>query len=203
AGTAGIAVENVRIAALTTDAAKTARALIAPEVGPLAQVRLADDDRARIAQPLRDRRILARWLAHQCQRARSGLLAIAGVDVVFQQNRNAVQRTALPLMPTLFVELPRDAARVGIELDDRIQVESPVDQLNPAQIDVEQLLRAQLPARHQRLHLPDARERDVVMTQAERGNVLSGCIAGLRTSARQRREGRSPRSPCARLQKGA
>ena len=112
---ARIAIEYVRIAALAADAAPAARALEAAEVRPLAQVRLADDHRACVAQPLRDRRILERRRADQRQRARSRLLSIAGVDVVLQQDRDAVQRAARPVAP-LLIELQRcDAHRDSAE----------------------------------------------------------------------------------------
>ena len=77
-----------------------------------------------------------------------------------------------------------DAARIGIQLDDRAQVETLVDQVNPAQIDVEQFLRAQTSRRHQRLQLGDALAGDVAMIAAERGHVLSGGIPGLCSSRR-------------------
>src|SRR4030095_14748250 len=102
------AIENVRITTLPADTAETAGALEAAEVRPFAEIRFADDHCARVARPLRDSRILERRRAGERERARSRLLSIAGVDVVFQQNRNAVQRPARSMTPPLLIELRRD-----------------------------------------------------------------------------------------------
>ena len=80
------------------------------------------------------------------------------------------------------------------------QIEPFVDQLDPAQIDVEQLLRAQATRRHERLQLRDARVREVIMIAAERREVLGGCIVGLCVGG-ERCESRSPGSQRAGLQK--
>ena len=44
--------------------------------------------------------------------------AVAGVDVVFDQDRNAVQRAA----PAALVELSCDGQGIGIELDDGVDL---------------------------------------------------------------------------------
>jgi hypothetical protein len=182
-------------------AAPAAGALEAAEVGPLAQIRFADDHRACSAQPLRDRRILERRRADQRERASSRLLSIAGVDVVLQQDRNAVQRATRPVAAPLLIELRSDAPRIGIQLNDRAQIEPLVDELDSAQVDFEQLLRAQPVRRHERLQPRDARVGDVVAIAAEHTKVLRGCIVGLCIGG-ERCERCAPGGQCAGLQKG-
>ena len=109
-----------------------------------------------------------------------------------------MQRTARPVTLALVVELLSDAPRIGIQLDDRVQIESLVDQLDPTQIDFEQLLRAQATRCHERLQLRDARAGDVTMIAAERAEVLRGCVAGL-CVRRQRCQGSAARSQRAGL----
>src|SRR6185503_237424 len=202
AGTARITIENVRIAALTAHSAPAARALETAEVRPLAEIRFADDHCARIAQSLRDSSVLERGRADECERTGGRLLSIAGVDVVLEQNRNAVQRPARSAASSLLIELSSDVPRIRIQLNDRAQIEPLVDQLDSAQINFEQLLRAELMRRHERLQLPDALLGDLVAITAEHVKVLRSCIVGLCVGG-ERCESRSPGSQRAGLQKGA
>src|SRR5439155_6052808 len=55
-----VAIEDVRHVRLATDAAPAARVWAGPEVGPLGQVGLADDDRAGGLRLLRDERVAGR-----------------------------------------------------------------------------------------------------------------------------------------------
>ena len=89
--------------------------------GPFAEVRLAQDDRAGIAQPAGDEGIAGRGLSHHGQRSRRGLHPVAGVDVVLEEQRDAVQRTARLAARALRIELLGDGQRIGIELDDGVE----------------------------------------------------------------------------------
>jgi hypothetical protein len=75
--------------------------------------------------PFRDSRILRCRCARQRERASSRLLSIAGVDVVFQQNRDAVQWPARSMLLAFLIELSGNAARIRIQLNDRVQIEPP------------------------------------------------------------------------------
>ena len=58
-GAAGVAVEHVRVAGLAADGAPARRRVVRPEIGPLAEVGLAQDHGAGRPQPRRQRRIAA------------------------------------------------------------------------------------------------------------------------------------------------
>ena len=100
-GTAGIAIEDIRVAALSAHAAPPARAAESAEIGPLAEVCLAEDHRASPPQARRDRRVLQRGAPRKCERACARTLAVRGVDVVLEQDRDAVQRSARALAMAL------------------------------------------------------------------------------------------------------
>ena len=111
AGAAGVAVEHVGVAGLAAPAAPAAGRVEAAEVGPLAEVGLAEDDGAGGAQARGDGGVLVRRVADQRQRAGGGRHAVGGVDVVLEQDRDAVQRPAHVAVAALAVELPGDAPR--------------------------------------------------------------------------------------------
>src|SRR5207237_5674878 len=71
-----------------------ARWLGGPEVGRLAQIRLAEDDDARGAETADDERVLWRRRPLEGQRPGGRHHPIAGRDVVLDEHRDAVQRTA-------------------------------------------------------------------------------------------------------------
>ena len=91
-----VAIERVRILRLPAAAAPAAGRVRRAEVRPLAQVRLAEDDRARLAQARDDERVLRRLDAGERERAGGRHHAIGGGDVVLDQDRDAVQRPARP-----------------------------------------------------------------------------------------------------------
>src|SRR5947209_14525329 len=64
------------------------------EVGPLAQIRLAEDTSARVPQLLRDEGVLRGPRADERERAGGRLHAVGGGDVVFDEDGDAVQRPA-------------------------------------------------------------------------------------------------------------
>ena len=107
------------------------------EVGPLAQVGLAEDDRAGRAQSRHHERVLRRHRSLERQRPGGGHHAIAGVDVVLDDDRDTVQRTARTARPSFVVQRVGDGQRVRVDLDDRSQRRSlPIDLLDPAQIEL-------------------------------------------------------------------
>ena len=111
---------RLRIARLAAASAPAARGMAGPEVGPLAQIGLAENHRSRLAQSLGDEGIARRDGAGESERAGGGHHAIGGIDVVLDENGNAVQRAARPFVAPLFVERIGDRQRVGIELDDGV-----------------------------------------------------------------------------------
>ena len=131
------------------------------EVGPLAEVGPAEDDDARIAQPPDDERIRLGTVVGK--RQRSGRIDHAGdVDVVLDQNRDAVQRPAdlarLPLGITR-LGVPN---RGGIEVDHRIELRARIINRSDAiEIRARQRTRGERSCRHASLRLGDAQVDDV------------------------------------------
>ena len=115
------AIERVRIPGLPAARAPAARGVRRAEVRPLAQVGLAEDDGAGVAQARHDERIL--WRSGADQRERSGRRhhAVCGGDVVLDDDRDAVQRAARAAGLALRVELVRNRQRVGIDLDEAVE----------------------------------------------------------------------------------
>ena len=98
ARTAGVAVEGVRVLRQPAARAPAAGRARRADVRPLGEIRLAEDHRARRAQPGDEVRVTRRLAAQQCQRAGGGLHRVGGGDVVLQQHRNPVQRPAGPFL---------------------------------------------------------------------------------------------------------
>src|SRR6185503_16443946 len=93
---AWVAVEHVRILRLAAAAAPPARGVRGPEVRPLAQVRLPEDDRARLTKPSGNKRVARRDRLTKRERPGARAHAVGGVDVVLDQHGNAVQWSAHP-----------------------------------------------------------------------------------------------------------
>ena len=117
---AGVPVEHVRITALAAARAPAARRPGRADVGPLAHVGLAEQDRAGGPESRRHVRVLRRDRAFERQRAGGRGHPVGGVDVVLEQHRDAVQRTARALGRPARGRARRPAVeRVGIGLEDR------------------------------------------------------------------------------------
>ena len=114
ARSAGVAIEHVRILRLSAARAPARRRSRRSEVGPLAQVGLAEDDGACRAHPRDGERIALRPVVCQRQRAR-GVHHAGGVDVVLDEHRDAVQRPAQLAGRALVVERVGVLERRGFE----------------------------------------------------------------------------------------
>jgi hypothetical protein len=65
---------------------------------------------------------------------------IGGVDVVFDQDRNAVKRTVQASCDTLGIERGGDRKRIGIQLDHRMQRWAvPIQRLNAGDVGADDL----------------------------------------------------------------
>src|ERR1044071_8944646 len=108
------------------------------------------------------------------------------------------------MLLAFLIELRSDVPSIRIQLNDRVQIEPFVDQLNSAQIDVEQLLRAELMRRHEPLQCLDALLGDTATIAAERIEILrADCVVGALSVGSERRESRASGSQCAGLEKRA
>src|SRR5215472_13093969 len=168
ARTTGVAIDAVWVVGLPAATGPAADRLERAEVGPLGQIRLAQNDRAARAQVGRDRRVARRWLPDECERSRGGLHLVAGVEVVLDQYRDAVQRAHHVALVALLVGLAGHRQRIRIQLDDRVHAWSSLVELEDA-IDVEvgQLDRAQLVTGHLGLQL-----RDRELVELVRGAII-------------------------------
>ena len=121
---AGVAIERVRVLRLAAARAPAGRGVVGAEVRPFAQVRLAQDHRTGLAQPRHEEGILCRTVFRH--RERAGRIDQAGdVDVVLDQDRQAVQR-ATDLAGLAFgVERLGVRERTRIELDHRVELRAP------------------------------------------------------------------------------
>ena len=164
AGPAGVAVERVGVAALAAARAPAAARPRGADVRPLAQVGLAQRDRARGAQPLHDEGVAGRARALEGERAGGGRGAVAGVDVVLDQDREAVQRAAGALRPALGVERVGDGQRVGVGLDDAAQLRpAAIEGVDAVEVGLGQRARGQLPGGHSLLEIGERGFDDVVL----------------------------------------
>jgi hypothetical protein len=104
--------------------------MVGAEVGPFAQIGLAENQGAGLAQAFDDEGIAWRRRIGQGERAGGGQHAVAGVDVVLEQDRDAVQRAAR----MGGVQLGGDRQRIGVGFDHRVQRRPlPVDRLDTRQ----------------------------------------------------------------------
>jgi len=117
ARSAGVAVERVGIAGLAAAPAPSAYGTRRAEIGPFAEVGFAENDGAGGAQALHDGGVARCGSIDQRQRTGGGVQLVGGIDIVLDQYRDAVQRTA----PGPAIELGRYVEGIGIDLDDRAQ----------------------------------------------------------------------------------
>src|SRR5581483_9567167 len=90
------------------------------EVGPLTQIRFSKDDGARRAQSLDDGGIARGLGAEQRERAGGRVHAIGRVEIIFDQHRHTVERTAHVTGAAFAIERVGDGQRFGVDLDDRV-----------------------------------------------------------------------------------
>ena len=110
----GSAVEGIRVAGQTAVRAPAGGGVVVADVGPLAEVGLAEHDQAGVTESAYQRCVLLGRRVGERQRAgRRG--QTGGVDVVLDQHRPAVQRRAAPAGGGLAVECLGLGQRVRID----------------------------------------------------------------------------------------
>jgi hypothetical protein len=92
------------------------------EVGPLGEVGLAEQDRAGLAQPRGDEGVPGGDRPFEGERAGGGGHPVGGADVVLDQDRDAVERSAGALAAPLGVERVGDGERLRVDFDHRPQL---------------------------------------------------------------------------------
>ena len=121
-----------------------------------------------------------RLRAEQGQRAGRRLHVVGGVDVVLDQDRDAVERPARAFLRALPVELAGDGQGVGIHLDDGVETRSaPVDLLDPLEVERDEALGGRRSRRH---HLLEPGDRRLLEREGNRGGLFRGLIAAGHTS---------------------
>ena len=121
AGARGAAVEHVRIARETSTSAPAGNGTMASEIGPFAEVGLAQNHGSRRAEPGNNERILGCCGAGQRQRTRGRLHAVASVDVVLDEHRHAMERATRALRTPFVIQRSSHGHGLGIQLDDRVK----------------------------------------------------------------------------------
>ena len=91
------------------------------KVRPLGKIGLAEEHDTCITQPRNDERVLSCRLASERERTGGCLHAVGGRDIVFNKDRDAVERTAKLARFPLGVEAIGIAPGLRIELDDAVQ----------------------------------------------------------------------------------
>ncbi len=147
-----------------------------PEVRPLGQVGLADDDRARGLQLRRDERVSGHALG-ECEGAACRRHA-GGVDVVLDDDRNPEQWTAIAVASRL---VGRSCVFAGRRADRDHRMELLVELVDALDVEVRQLDGAQLARVHQLLKLRNRGRVDV--DTANLGRRLTGREADQRRGA--------------------
>ena len=179
---ARVAVEDVRHVRLAADAAPAARRGAGPEVGPLGQVGLAEDDRAGRLQPRHDERVIGR-----APRERPGAgrrRHAGGVDVVLDDDRHPEQRAPVALASRA---VGRPCVGEGRRADRDHRFERRVELADAPEIEVRQLDGVQPTRVHQRLEFGDRRLR---RRRCRRPWSLGGAAPAPETAEHEGQQGR-------------
>src|SRR5438094_10347689 len=89
-------------------------------VRPLGEIGLAENNCSSLAQLLNNESIFCTARSKHRQRSRRGFHAIGGIDVVFNQDWNSVQRTARTLVFTFFICSLGHRERVCIQFEQAV-----------------------------------------------------------------------------------
>ena len=115
----------------------------------------AEDDRAGVAELLHDERIIGRERAFEQHRA-AGRRQIEGVEVVLEDDRNAVERRARPLAFALRVERTCGVQRLRIQRQNRSKVGPlPIVGLDPRDRELHEPLRGEGAGPERRIQVGD------------------------------------------------
>ena len=119
-----IAIEDMGVGGQPADRTPPARRVGAAEVGPLRQVRLADDHRAGRPEPLDQPCVVRRTAAQQRPGSRGGRQrsSCRHIDVVLEQDRDTFQRAARPLEMTAQVTAGCLQERQWVHGEDGVQL---------------------------------------------------------------------------------
>ena len=117
---ARVAPRVARVHAVAGERVVVARHAARDPVRELGELRLGDDDRAGVAQVLRERRVVRRHEVGERERAAGGR-HVGRVDVVLERDRDPVQRSADASAGALAVERVGDRERVRVHRDDGVQ----------------------------------------------------------------------------------
>ena len=146
AGSRCVAIEHVRVATKAAASRPAAGGPRRSEVRPFAQVRLSEDDSARLAQSRDDERVDRGDGAVERERPGGGGHPARDGDVVLHQDRNAVQRSPDLARLALGIERGGLGARVGVGLDHRPERGSlPVDRRDAREVLLGQRLDVSCP----------------------------------------------------------
>ena len=158
-----VAIERVRVPRLSAAAAPAAGRMRRAEVGPFAQVRLAEDDRAGLAQPLDDERVASAACRRpapairrsSCMRSAVAMLSLIRIGMPCSGPRGPrLLRSASS--PSAIVE------RVGIDLDHAAQRRAAaIDRFDAREILLRQRARRFLARLHALLQVGDGRLVDL------------------------------------------
>ena len=189
ARTAGVAVQHVGVAGLAAHAAPAARGKIGAEVGPFAHVGLGQDDRPGRPQLFGHPAVFFHERISQHGGAGRGRHRVKGIDVVLEDDRDAVQRAPGLAGLHLGVQFGRDLQGVGVDAKDRIEPgPAAVDGLDALQVALHDIAYGEPPFHVALLQLPDG---DLLQVDAE--GRLGGRIRRSRSRRKQTR-GRKHRS---------
>lgn len=132
--------------------------------GKLVRVRLAERNRARLAEQPRDRRIRTRHAIPEDFRSGSGANTLRRIEV-FERNRDAVQRAAIGPVGDLLVRYLCRRPR-GLCRDRHVGVQERILLLNARQIRIGQFARRHLPPHNQRGGFSDAQVSQIILRHA-------------------------------------
>ena len=123
-------------------------------VGPLRQVGLAQDDRARVPQLLHQEGVAVGLPILERVGAGGGVHAVAGGDVVLEQHGDAVHVPAHLARGPFRIQLAGDVERLRVELHHRIQLVDIVA-LDPVDVVGDEFRGGQFAAGHRLLHVEE------------------------------------------------
>ena len=156
ARSAGITIESVGVLRLAAAPAPTARRLRRAKLAHSLRFVFPRMHRAGRAQALDHECVLGRDRALECQRARGRHHAVRSVDVVLDEDRDAVERPARAPGLAFGVERVGDRPCLGIDLEHRAERRTgAVDLLDPPEVEIDDLPRRIPPRLHPLLQLFD------------------------------------------------